>query len=119
MSFESVLTASNWGVEGSIPLLSVIFIAWIGTSVLFAISIVAYLRRGSRLYLLICVAVGALWGRSIVGMGTVLGVVPMVAHHLVEHSLDFLIAVVILYAVYVHAPGSFGDEEADLGDGSE
>lgn len=110
MTVEHLLQADGWAVEGSIALLSIIVVAWLGTSVLFVVSIVAYRRRRSRLYLFICAAVGALWARSIVGMGTVLGAVPMVVHHLVEHSLDFLIAVVILYAVYVHAPGSFGDE---------
>ncbi len=101
---------SSWGVTGSPLLLAVIAIAGLGTGVLFAVSLVAYRRRRSRQFLLISIAVGALLMRSIVGAGTVLGVVPMVTHHFLEHSLDFVIAALILYAVYAHAPGTLSTE---------
>ena len=103
-------SSSSWGVTGSPVLLTVIAIAGIGTGVLFAVSLVAYNRRRSRQFLLISIAVGALLARAIVGAGTVLGYVPMMIHHFVEHSLDFFIAAVVLYAVYAHAPGSLSDE---------
>ncbi|EMA57187.1 DUF7471 family protein [Halorubrum lipolyticum] len=102
----------GWGVEGSLPLLAVVFVAGVGTGLLFLVSLVAYRRRRGRQYALISVAVGALFVRSVVGAGTVLGVVPMPVHHFLEHSLDFLIAAVVLYAVYAHAPGSVGDDAA-------
>jgi hypothetical protein len=103
MTTPVVLTASggNWpGVEGSLLLLSVILLAGIGTGLLFVVSIFAYRQRRSRRYLLVTVAVGALFVRTIVGFGTVSGLVPMTTHHLVEHSFDFSIAAIILYAVY-------------------
>jgi len=103
------LTAEGWGVEGSLALLAVVGVAGIGTGVLFLVSLVAYRRRRSGQYLLISVAVGALLARSLVGAGTVLGYVPMPVHHFLEHSLDFLIAALVLYAVYAHAPGSVSD----------
>ena len=108
----SVLTtaAVDWGVMWSPTLLAVIAIAGVGTGVLFAVSLVAYSRRRSRQFLLISVAVGALFARSVIGAGTVLGVVPMVYHHYIEHSLDFLIAALVLYAVYAHAPGAITAE---------
>jgi hypothetical protein len=34
----------------------------------------------------------------------------MPVHHFVEHGLDFLIAAMILYAVYAHVPGSLGED---------
>lgn len=95
----------------TIPLLAIILVAAVGTGLLFAISLVAYARRRRTQYLLISVAIGALWARSLVGAGTVLGHVPMSIHHLVEHGLDLFIAAVVLYAVYVHAPGSFSDPD--------
>ncbi len=101
---------SSWGVTGSPLLLAVIAIAGLGTGVLFAVSLVAYSRRRNRQFLLISVAVGALLARSIIGAGTVLGYVPMAVHHFVEHSLDFVIAAVVLYAVYAHAPGTLSTE---------
>lgn len=107
---RGVVAASTldwWSVEGSIPLLFVVVVAGIGTGILFAASLIAYARRRTRQYLLVSVAVGALWLRSAVGAATVLGYVPMPVHHFIEHSLDFFIAAVVLYAVYAHAPGSF------------
>jgi len=102
---------AGWSVEGSLPILAVVVVAGLGTSVLFAVSLAAYRRRRAQ-YRLIALAVGALLARSIVGAGTVLGVVPMPVHHLVAHSLDFLIAALVLYAVYAHAPGAIGDDAA-------
>ena len=104
-----LMTASSWGVEGSLPVLLVIIAAGLGTGILFVTSLIAYARRRSRQYLLISVAVGALWARSIVGLGTLYGYVPMPIHHFIEHSLDFFIAAVVLYAVYAFAPGSLPD----------
>ncbi len=103
-------SAADWGVTGSPLLLVVILIAGVGTGILFAVSIVAYHRRRSRQFFLVSVAVGALLARTVVGAGTVLGYVPMVVHHFVEHSLDFFIAAVVLYAVYAHSPGTLSDD---------
>ncbi len=103
-------SSSSWGVTGSPVLLAVIAIAGVGTGVLFAVSLVAYNRRRNRQFLFISVAVGALLARAIVGAGTILGYVPMAIHHFVEHSLDFVIAAVVLYAVYAHAPGTLSDD---------
>lgn len=103
-------TAGGWGVEGSLPLLAVVLVAGVGTGALFLVSLVAYRRRRSAQYALISVAVGALLARSVVGAGTILGVVPMPVHHFLEHGLDFTIAALVLYAVYAHAPGSVGGD---------
>lgn len=91
-------------------LIAVIALAVLGTTVLFVAGVVAYSRRRTLRYLLITVVLGVLVVRSVTGLGTVLGLVPMTVHHLVEHSFDFLIAVLILYAVY--RSGSASDAEA-------
>ncbi len=96
------LAASSWsGVHGSRVLLAVIALAALGTAVVFALSLAAYYRRRETSYLLISLAIGALLVRSAVGFGTVRGDVPMLYHHLVEHTLDFLIAVLVLSAAYI------------------
>ena len=102
----------GWTVEGSILLLAVALVAGVGTGVLFVVSVAAYRRRRRAQYRLIAVAVGALLFRSVVGAGTILGVVPMPVHHFLEHGLDFLIAALVLYAVYAHAPGAVGSDTA-------
>lgn len=85
-------------------ILGIIILAWIGTIVLFGAGLMAYLQRGTFQYLLITLALGALVLRSIVGMGTIIGLVPMPLHHLIEHGLDFIIAALLLFAVYRHKP---------------
>lgn len=87
-------------------LLAIIVLAVVGTAVLFGCGIVAYSRRRSTRYLLITVVLGLLVVRSIVGLGTVFGLVPMTVHHLVEHGFDFAIAVLVLYAVYRSGSGT-------------
>jgi hypothetical protein len=83
-----------------------VLLAGLGTGILFFVSFLAYWQRRSVRYLLITVAVGALFLRSIVGTGTVLGYTPMVVHHLIEHTFDFLIASLILYAVLRSKPST-------------
>jgi ethanolamine transporter EutH len=87
-------------------LLVIIMLAAVGTTILFCCGVVAYSRRRSMRYLLITVALGLLVVRSLVGLGTVFGLVPMTVHHLVEHGVDVSIAGLILYAVYRSGPGS-------------
>ncbi len=87
-------------------LLVTIILAGVGTTILFVLGLFAYWRRKTLRYLLITVALFALVARSVVGLGTIYGYVPMPIHHLVEHGLDFLIAAIILYAVYRVGPPS-------------
>jgi hypothetical protein len=85
-------------------LLVVLGLATVGTLALFLVGLAAYRRRGTRVYLLLLVALGLLVGRSLVGFGTAMGAVPMPIHHLVEHSSDFAIAALVLYALYRSGP---------------
>lgn len=104
----------DWlGPEVATVLLSVIVLAMLGTAVLFCCGLVAYSRRRSTRYLLISVVLGLLVARSIVGLGTVFGLVPMSIHHLVGHSIDFSIAALVLYTVYRSGPAADRTAGAD------
>lgn len=85
-------------------LLGVIGLAFLGTSALFCLALIAFSRRRTLQYLLIMGALSALVVRSIVGLGTIYGVVPMYLHHVVSHTLDFLAAALVLYTVYLTGP---------------
>ncbi|MDR5674171.1 putative membrane protein [Halalkaliarchaeum sp. AArc-CO] len=82
-------------------LLFVLALATVGTALVLLLAVGGYLRRRSTPYLLVVIAVAALFARSIVGFGTLYGHVPMGTHHLLEHGFDFLIAVCVLTAVYL------------------
>lgn len=88
----------------AMALLVILALATVGTLTLFLVGLVAYRRRRTRVYLLLLVALGLLVTRSVVGFGTALGAVPMPLHHLVEHSSDFAIAALVLYALYQSGP---------------
>lgn len=99
-AFEHAVVA---GAAYDLPetLLFVLALATIGTGLVLLIAVAGYLRRRSTPYLLVVVAVSALFVRSLVGFGTLYGHVPMGTHHFLEHGLDFLIAVCVLTAVYL------------------
>lgn len=98
--------AGEWvGYPESVLLIVIISLAGLGTGILFFASLVAYYRRRTRLYAVVAVVVGALLARTIIGLGTVFGMVSMPVHHLVAHGLDFAIAALILYAVYTTGEG--------------
>lgn len=99
--FPDVARGVGWQDPLHTPiLLGVIVLAGIGTTVLFLVSLVAYRQRRTPQYLLITVALSLLVIRTIVGFGTVAGITPMTVHHFIEHSFDFLIAAIVLIAVY-------------------
>ena len=107
-------TLTDWSELRYSPiLLSILFLAGLGTTVLFVLGTIAYSRRRSVPYLLITLALGALVVRTVVGLGTALGHVPMGVHHLVEHGLDFVIAALLLAAIYRSGSTSWEERGAD------
>jgi len=106
MEFIFALHPKAEWVDGtySAPLHLAVFLAGTGTTALFLVGVFAYRRRRTFRYLLLTFALGLLVIRTVVGFGTILGVVPMTVHHLVEHGFDFLLAAFVLYAVYQTGP---------------
>ena len=101
---------ADWIGPGQTALLiAVLSLSALGTLTLFSIAAVSTYHRRSRPHVLLTVAIGLLVFRSVVGIGTILGAVPMVVHHLTEHGFDFLIALLVLGAIYSVAPPSVPD----------
>jgi len=91
----------DWLGQGeATALLVVIGLATLGTLALFLVAAAGASRRRSRPYLLLTVAIGLLVARSLVGLGTALGAVPMPVHHLAGHGVDLSIALLVLAAVF-------------------
>jgi len=95
------LTGDWLGQGEATALLVVIGLATLGTAALFLVATAGALRRKSRPYLLLTVAIGLLVVRSVVGIGTVFGAVPMPVHHLAGHGVDLSIALLVLAAVFL------------------
>lgn len=114
MSARTLQTGTDWAGEGSLFLYGIILMAGIGTGILFVASLFAYRQRQSTRYLAITAAVGALFVRSVVGFGTATGRVPMIVHHLIEHTFDFMIAALVLYAAYLSTPTQLEPNTGDV-----
>jgi heme A synthase len=95
------IQSGEWlGSGEAMALLVILALATAGTLTLFLVALIAYQRRRTEVYFLLMVALGLLVVRSIVGFGTALGSVPMPVHHLIEHGSDFVLAALVLYAIY-------------------
>ena len=84
----------------SIPLVVVLTGAGLGAALLLGLAMAALLRRKSRPYLLIALALAALFARSVVAGLSMLHLLPETHHHLLEHTLDVAMAAFVIGAVY-------------------
>jgi hypothetical protein len=85
---------------GEVALPTVLAITAVASLTILGLGVVAFAQRRSRSYLLITMALGTLMGRTLVGGLAMDGTIAMEFHHLIEHTLDGVMAVLLLAAVY-------------------
>jgi heme A synthase len=85
---------------GTLALPGVLVIAGGASLIVVGLAIAAFARRRSRSYLLIALALLTLLARSVAGGLAVGELLPVGTHHLMEHSLDGVMAVLLIAAVY-------------------
>jgi hypothetical protein len=83
-----------------LPLALILTLAGLTSVGMLALAIVALVRRRSLSYLLVTLAIGTLGIRVLLGGLMVLGLIDLRMHHLLEHAVDFLMAILLLAAVY-------------------
>lgn len=83
-----------------VPLLVVLTVAGVATALLLGLALAAFTRRRSRPYLLVGLAIAALFARTVVAGLTMIDVLPAEQHHIFEHSLDVAMAALVIGAVY-------------------
>jgi hypothetical protein len=81
-------------------LLGVITLAALGATLLFVVSVAAFVQRRSRPYLLIVTAFAALLVRSAVAGFSLFGMLSPTSHHVLEHGLDVILVALVVAAVY-------------------
>jgi hypothetical protein len=109
---------SDPGVD--LVMVGAVAVAMSGAGVLLGLGLAALLRRRSWSYLLVALALAALFARVSVAALSVAGMFGPTQHHLVEHSLDAVMVALVVAAVY-HArsiqreigtdPGTGGDRQ--------
>ncbi|WP_276274676.1 hypothetical protein [Haladaptatus sp. QDMS2] len=93
-----VLHASSPVID--IPLLVAVAVASVGAAVLLGLAIAAFLRRQSRPYLFVVLALGALLAQSVVAGLSIVGSLEANVHHLLEHGLDVALVALVIGAIY-------------------
>jgi len=106
------------GVHGQDPTMFVLLsLAAALTAVVAGVAIAAFVRRRSRRYLLVALALSTLLARSAIGVGAYLGAVGPGIHHTLEHALDVSMAALVIAAVYLVGRPAYSDAiRADGGD---
>lgn len=82
------------------PLVVVLTAAALGGALLLGLALAAFRQRKSRSYLLIALAIAALFARTAVAGLSMLDLLPGTQHHLLEHSLDVAMVAFVIGAVY-------------------
>ena len=81
-------------------LAAVLVVAGLVTAIVAGLALVAFARRRSRSYLLVALAFVTLFARTLVAGVTITGVLGGSVHHLLEHGLDVIMALLVIGAVY-------------------
>lgn len=86
-------------------LVTVLLVGGVGAVGLAIVAGLALLRRRSISYLLITTAISAVALRVGIGVATVNNSLPVPHHHLLEHTLDAFIVVLLFGAIYAARTG--------------
>ena len=100
MSILTPLHGMVTNVAAQSSLAIVLTLAGLTSIGILALAVVALTRRKSWSYLLVTLAIGTLGIRVLLGGLMLLGLIDLTIHHLLEHIVDILMALLLLAAVY-------------------
>jgi len=94
------LVAAHAGTGPSPELVVLLGLAALGSSLVLALALAALVRRRTRSYLLVALALSTLLARTGVAALSAAGAVGAESHHVLEHGLDAAMAALVVAAVY-------------------
>jgi hypothetical protein len=99
---SAALTPLGAGHGGTpdIAFAALLALAGLGSAVVLGLGLAALVRRRSRSYLLVTLALATLLARTGVAALSLTGMVAQGSHHLLEHGLDAAMAALVVAAVY-------------------
>lgn len=89
------------GLDGTFVVASMIFLSGIASVSLAVVAVLAFNRRRTPPYFFVASALVVLAAKAFVGGLTLAGMFELRTHHVIEHGLDFVMAVMLIGAVYV------------------
>lgn len=78
----------------------VLLVAGLVTAILAGLGLAVVVRRRSRSYILVAAALVVLFARTLIAGAAMTGLVGDPGHHFLEHSLDVIMASLVIAAVY-------------------
>lgn len=93
-----VAHAQTGGLD--LPLTLALAVAGVASALLTGAALAVFLRRQTRPYLLVVLALVALLARSAVAGASIGGMLAADVHHLLEHGLDVAMAGLVIAAVW-------------------
>ncbi|MFB6081756.1 MAG: hypothetical protein ABEJ67_02935 [Halanaeroarchaeum sp.] len=97
MAFPPLQTAD---IGGSFVVGGVIVLAGIASVTLAVVGVLAFRRRRTVSYCFVAAALVVLAVKALVGAMTLGGVIGLWSHHVIEHGLDFVMAIMLIAAIY-------------------
>ena len=94
------MTVLHASFPTAVPLSLTLALAGVASAIVVCLGAVALSQRRSGSYLLIFLALSVLLVRTAVAAVTVVGALPEAPHHVLEHGLDFVMAGLVIVAVY-------------------
>lgn len=113
MSVPTLLHEVVTGVGTDHSLVLVLVLSGLASLGILALAVAALIRRRSWSYLLVTLAIGMLGLRVTLGGLMLTGLIDLETHHLIEHGVDFLMAGLLLAAVYVARTTNRPSEKQD------
>ena len=100
LALEWTVLGAGHGSELDAAMVVVLALAGIGSALVLAGALAALVRRRSRSYLLVTLALATLLARTAFAALSLAGSVEAGAHHVLEHGLDVAMAALVIAAVY-------------------
>ncbi len=100
MSAPSLLALHTQPASTDPVVAGVLALAGVASAVVVGLALAAFVRRRSRSYLLVTLALAAVLARTGVAAVTLAGGMSDGDHHLIEHGLDVVMAALVVAAVY-------------------
>lgn len=108
------------GVHGqSLTMLALLTLGAALTAVVAGLAIAAFVRRRSRPYLFVALALSTLVARTGLGLAGYATLLDPALHHFLEHALDVVMAALVIAAVYLVGTTREADPEAARADGGD
>lgn len=119
MSLFDPFPLAAGGHGQSLTMLALLTLGTALTAVVAGLAVAAFVRRRSRPYLFVALALTTLVARTVAGFAGYADFLDPAHHHLLEHALDVVMAALVIAAVYLVGTARGAEPAAARADGGD